>query len=175
MPLDQAPDPAPPTDIAPCKRSGFDDCLPGLGLFRYYPAAAVEPATGRQARSVCHGRLQQELHRRNARLSIPRRTTRYYIQIGLIDRPEGVGRGAHYTTRHLEQLLEIRKWQQVGLSLERIRELLAVPAMSPDGPVLQATRKLRKESCTTSAHWQDFWTKLPLRSSDTALLSKLQH
>lgn len=56
---------------------------------------------------------------------LPRRTVRYYIQIGLVDRPEGAGRGAHYTTRHLDQLLEIRKWQQAGLSLDRIRELLS--------------------------------------------------
>lgn len=57
-------------------------------------------------------------------VDLPRRTVRYYIQIGLVDRPEGAGRGARYTSRHLEQLLEIRKWQQAGLSLERIRELL---------------------------------------------------
>ena len=58
-------------------------------------------------------------------VDLPRRTVRYYIQIGLVDRPEGAGRGAHYTTRHLDQLLEIRKWQQAGLSLDRIRELLS--------------------------------------------------
>ena len=57
-------------------------------------------------------------------VDLPRRTLRYYIQIGLIDRPQGVGRGAHYTAQHLDQLLEIRKWQQAGLSLERIGELL---------------------------------------------------
>lgn len=57
-------------------------------------------------------------------VDLPRRTVRYYIQIGLVDRPDGAGRGAHYTTRHLDQLLEIRKWQQAGLSLDRIRELL---------------------------------------------------
>lgn len=59
-------------------------------------------------------------------VDLPRRTVRYYIQIALIDRPEGVGRGAHYTKCHLEQLIEVRKWQQAGLSLERIRELLTV-------------------------------------------------
>jgi DNA-binding transcriptional MerR regulator len=56
-------------------------------------------------------------------VDLPRRTVRYYIQVGLVDRPVGAGRGAHYATRHLEQLLEIRKWQQAGLSLDRIREL----------------------------------------------------
>lgn len=59
-----------------------------------------------------------------ALVELPRRTVRYYIQEGLLDRPSGAGRGAHYSTRHLEQLLEIRKWQHAGLSLERIRELL---------------------------------------------------
>jgi DNA-binding transcriptional MerR regulator len=56
---------------------------------------------------------------------LPRRTVRYYIQIGLLDRPAGVGRGAHYSQHHLEKLLEIRKWTRAGLSLERIRELLS--------------------------------------------------
>jgi DNA-binding transcriptional MerR regulator len=55
---------------------------------------------------------------------LPKRTIRYYIQIGLIAKPTGVGRGSHYTSRHLAQLLEIRKWQQAGLSLERIQALL---------------------------------------------------
>ena len=59
-----------------------------------------------------------------AMVDMPRRTVRYYIQIELIDRPNGLGRGAHYTTHHLEQLIEIRKWQRAGLSLDRIRELL---------------------------------------------------
>ncbi|KUJ83428.1 MerR family transcriptional regulator [Microbulbifer flavimaris] len=54
----------------------------------------------------------------------PKRTVRYYIQRGLLDRPAGEKRGAHYLQRHLEQLLEIRKWQAAGLSLERIAELL---------------------------------------------------
>jgi DNA-binding transcriptional MerR regulator len=61
---------------------------------------------------------------------LPRRTIRYYIQTGLLVKPTGVGRGAHYTPRHLDQLLEIRKWQQAGLSLERIQELL----QGRDGP-----------------------------------------
>jgi DNA-binding transcriptional MerR regulator len=53
------------------------------------------------------------------------RTVRYYIQIGLVDRPVGETRAAYYTSHHLEQLLQIRKWTQAGVSLERIHELLA--------------------------------------------------
>lgn len=58
---------------------------------------------------------------------LPRRTVRYYIQSGLIDRPQGIGKGAYYTQRHVEQLLMVRKWQLAGLSLERIGELLRQP------------------------------------------------
>jgi len=55
---------------------------------------------------------------------LPRRTVRYYIQIGLLNRPVGYGKGAHYTSEHVEQLILIRKWQLAGLSLERIAEVL---------------------------------------------------
>ena len=58
---------------------------------------------------------------------LPRRTVRYYIQSGLVDRPQGIGKGASYTHHHVEQLLVVRKWQLAGLSLERIREVLEAP------------------------------------------------
>jgi DNA-binding transcriptional MerR regulator len=64
---------------------------------------------------------------------LPPRTVRYYVQIGLVDRPEGETRAARYGARHLEQLLQIRKWTAAGVSLERIRELLhgAPPPVPP--------------------------------------------
>ena len=65
---------------------------------------------------------------------LPRRTVRYYIQSGLIDRPQGVGKGAYYTQRHVEQLLLVRKWQLAGLSLERIGELLRQQGAGPLPP-----------------------------------------
>jgi len=60
-----------------------------------------------------------------ALVDLPRRTVRYYIQEGLVDRPAGAKRGAYYTRRHVEQLMTVRTWQRAGLSLERIRELVA--------------------------------------------------
>jgi DNA-binding transcriptional MerR regulator len=69
-----------------------------------------------------------------ALVELPRRTVRYYIQSGLIDRPHGVGKGAYYTQRHVEQLLLVRKWQLAGLSLERIGELLKQQAAGPLPP-----------------------------------------
>jgi DNA-binding transcriptional MerR regulator len=64
---------------------------------------------------------------------LPKRTVRYYIQLGLVGRPIGETRAAHYTSHHLEQLLQTRKWSEAGVSLERIRELLdgAPPPVPP--------------------------------------------
>jgi len=60
------------------------------------------------------------------------RTVRFYIAQGLLPRPHGEKRGAHYVQHHLEQLLQVRRWADAGLSLERIRELLA--GAPPDPP-----------------------------------------
>lgn len=62
---------------------------------------------------------------------VPERNVRFYIQKGLVDRPEGEKRGAFYTSRHLEQLLRIRQWREAGLSLEAIAELLAARREPP--------------------------------------------
>ena len=59
-----------------------------------------------------------------ALVEMNKRTVRYYIQKGLVDRPEGIGKGAFYSHAHLEQLLSIRKWKAAGLSLDRIQDIL---------------------------------------------------
>ena len=64
---------------------------------------------------------------------LPRRTVRYYIQEGLVDRPSGSRKGATYGGRHLEQLLSIRRWKDSGLTLERIRQLLEEQASPSPG------------------------------------------
>ncbi len=58
---------------------------------------------------------------------LPLRTIRYYIQLGLVDRPDGERRTATYNQQHLQQLLSIKQWSDAGLSLERIRLLIANP------------------------------------------------
>jgi DNA-binding transcriptional MerR regulator len=68
---------------------------------------------------------------------LPVRTVRYYIQSGLVERPEGGGRGAFYTQRHLDQLLLVLACQRKGMSLDAIREFAtrAEPARSaPPAP-----------------------------------------
>ncbi len=72
--------------------------------------------------------IQYSLETICALTSIPRRTIRFYIQKGLVPRPEGAKKGSYYTERHLEVLLAIKRWQQAGLSLARIEELLAEQA-----------------------------------------------
>jgi DNA-binding transcriptional MerR regulator len=73
-----------------------------------------------------------------ALVELPRRTVRYYIQTGLLDRPVGYGKGARYTSQHVEQLLLIRKWQHAGLSLERVAEVLKA---GEDGSLPPAPRR----------------------------------
>lgn len=63
------------------------------------------------------------------------RTVRYYIAEGLVERPVGEKRGAHYVQRHVDQLLQVRRWSEAGMSLERIR---ALAAGAPEDPVPQA-------------------------------------
>lgn len=53
-----------------------------------------------------------------------RRTIRYYIQEGLIDPPAGRGRGGFYFDSQLNKLLQIKSFQDKGLKLAVIHEIL---------------------------------------------------
>jgi DNA-binding transcriptional MerR regulator len=55
------------------------------------------------------------------------RTIRYYIQLGLLDPPQGQTRAARYTVQHLARLVQIKSLTEQGLSLERVAEVLAQP------------------------------------------------
>jgi DNA-binding transcriptional MerR regulator len=68
---------------------------------------------------------------------LPVRTVRYYVQNGLVDKPEGETRAARYGARQLEQALLIKKWTSAGVSLDRVRELL----QGEEAPVPARTRK----------------------------------
>lgn len=78
---------------------------------------------------------------------IPRRTIRYYIELGLVDRPIGETRAAYYTWQHLQQLLEVKKYTEQGFSLERVRELLAQGTEPP-----AATRATRPGDIAIKSH-----------------------
>ena len=51
---------------------------------------------------------------------VSRRTVRYYVRRGLLPAPTGIGRGNHYTQEHLDCLIQIRTWQEEGVSLADI-------------------------------------------------------
>lgn len=65
---------------------------------------------------------------------LPRRTVPCCIRSGLVDRPQGIGKGACHRQVHVEQLLLVRKWHLAGLSLERIGEPLKQQARGPLPP-----------------------------------------
>ena len=75
---------------------------------------------------------------------ITRRAVRFYVQSGLLPPPEGTARGAYYTQAHLQRLLNIRSWQDDGLTLEGIRQRLSakpeVRDVRPKGMVEVWTR-----------------------------------
>jgi len=68
---------------------------------------------------------------------LPKRTVRYYMQMGLVDRPIGETRAAHYLSAHLDQLLKVKQLSDAGISLERISEI-------QNGEELQIPAKPRK-------------------------------
>jgi DNA-binding transcriptional MerR regulator len=77
---------------------------------------------------------------------LTKRTVRYYMQLGLVERPIGETRAAHYTNRHLDQLLRVKQLTEAGVSLERIREVMA----GGDTPV--PTRQRRPGSIEVRSH-----------------------
>ncbi|MCL1052160.1 helix-turn-helix domain-containing protein [Shewanella abyssi] len=76
------------------------------------------------------------------------RTVRFYIQKALMPAAEGSGRGAFYTQQHLERLLEIKKWQDAGLSLDRISELLFDESDNKPLPPLKRAKAGDIEVCS---------------------------
>ncbi len=57
-------------------------------------------------------------------VDIPKRTVRYYMQLGLVDRPAGETRAAQYSVKQLEQLIRVKQLASAGISLERIGEIM---------------------------------------------------
>jgi DNA-binding transcriptional MerR regulator len=66
----------------------------------------------------------QELEERSG---IPARTIRYYIARQILDPPVVAGRNAGYSETHLQRLLDIKKYQQEGLTLDQIKDGMKPP------------------------------------------------
>lgn len=75
--------------------------------------------------------------------TVPIRSIRYYIQKGLMPRPQGETRAATYSEQHLATLLRIRQWQDSGLSLEAIGDLLLARSEPPLAPARPGAIEVR--------------------------------
>ena len=82
---------------------------------------------------------------------LPVRTVRYYVQNGLVDKPQGETRAARYGARQLEQVLLIKKWTAAGVSLDRTRELL----QGEEAPVPARVRKAGSVEVWSHLHVAD--------------------
>ena len=68
------------------------------------------------------------------RAGVSIRTVRYYLQQGLLPKPEARGPGAHYTEEHLDRLLLIKRLQREHLPLAEIRRVLDASAGESPAP-----------------------------------------
>lgn len=87
--------------------------------------------------------MKLSLQQLSERADVPVRTIRFYIQKGLLAAPEGEKRGAYYTDGHLSDLLRIRKWQEAGLSLDAIADLLQARSEPPVAPAKPGAVEVR--------------------------------
>ena len=70
------------------------------------------------------------------RAGLTRRTVRYYVQRGLLEPPQGGGRGSYYTEEHLRRLERIRSWAEQGVPLLHMKALLE-SGIEPTGELAQ--------------------------------------
>ena len=68
------------------------------------------------------------------RAGVSTRTVRYYIQQGLLPKPDARGPGAHYTEEHLDRLLLIKRLQKEHLPLAEIRKAIESGAAEAAAP-----------------------------------------
>src|SRR5690554_4576198 len=87
--------------------------------------------------------MKLSLQQLSDQAEVPGRTIRYYIQKGLLPAPEGERRGAWYTRDHLATLLRIRQWQQAGLSLDAVGDLLQARQEAPIAPARPGAVEVR--------------------------------
>ncbi len=90
---------------------------------------------------------------------LPLRTIRYYVQEGLVERPVGQTRSAHYTDDHLADLAQVRQLAEGGLRLERIRA------------IMEARRNERRGVLPASPADLEVWTHLRIAEGVRLLVS----
>jgi hypothetical protein len=104
-----------------------------------------------------------------------RRVVRWYTTTGLVDRPAMQGRTALYNTRHLLQIVAVKRRQAEGRSLAEIQaelagatdETLRRVAAVPDD--LIATEPARPQESPQAARRSRFWADPPAAVEPVAL------
>jgi DNA-binding transcriptional MerR regulator len=79
---------------------------------------------------------------------LTRRTIRYYVQRGLLDQPEGGGRGSYYTDRHLSTIEKIKKWSEQGVPLIHMKAMLEGKEIPVHADVSTGIQVESRELCT---------------------------
>jgi DNA-binding transcriptional MerR regulator len=82
---------------------------------------------------------------------LPARTIRFYIARGLLDGPVKAGRGAAYTSAHLERLEEIKRLQAGGRMLSEIGRSLG--GADPERAAIATTAWLQHAVAGDVAVW----------------------
>jgi DNA-binding transcriptional MerR regulator len=92
------------------------------------------------------------------------RTVRYYVTLGLLDRPSAMrGRTALYGPRHVAQVVAIKRLQAMGRSLQEIQALW--PTL--DDPTLARMSGVALPAAARPAARTEFWKREP-RQADAA-------
>ena len=86
------------------------------------------------------------------------RTVRYYVTLGLLDRPSAMrGRTALYGPRHVAQVVAIKRLQAMGRSLQEIQALW--PTL--DDPTLARMSGVALPAAARTAARAEFWKREP--------------
>jgi DNA-binding transcriptional MerR regulator len=90
------------------------------------------------------------------------RTVRYYVTLGLLDRPSAMrGRTALYGNRHVAQVVAIKRLQTMGRSLSEIQELW--PTL--DDRTLARMSGVELPEATRPPVRAEFWKREPVQRS----------
>jgi DNA-binding transcriptional MerR regulator len=93
------------------------------------------------------------------------RTVRYYVTLGLLDRPSAMrGRTALYGPRHVAQVVAIKRLQAMGRSLSEIQQLW--PTL--DDPTLARMSGVALPPAARPAARAEFWKREPRPAGATA-------
>jgi len=93
------------------------------------------------------------------------RTVRYYVTLGLLDRPSAMrGRTALYGARHVAQVIAIKRLQTMGRSLAEIQQLW--PTL--DDPTLARMSGVTVGGPARPAARAEFWKRAPLSVASPA-------